>query len=323
MELLQSKGKHFMKLADDFKLHLVPEEAVLASIQVGMSNFLLTNFRFVALGLSGGIKSSTPLSEIEEYRFEKTKMGSDFYLKAKGNQEKKIGVVLNDVAEPFEELFTQLHRSGSSDTGLRTESLEAAEKRYAQIPTNLSKEKLPKNLVKAIMRNSRANEDPVMVISGKSDSAGGSIIVYADRCVVAKYGMTQGLPGTVTEGVFKFDEITGIEYNKGLVISYLEILTASYKGSINSNIVNAVLTTKSNSNNSIQLMPGDYDSAKPLLDRLQTMIQQAKNSGGSSLQNQPEPNKSAADEIAKLAELLDKGLLTPEEFRIAKARALE
>ncbi len=70
-------------------------------------------------------------------------------------------------------------------------------------------------------------------------------------------------------------------------------------------------------------MPGDYDSAKPLLDRLQTMIQRAKDSRDGSVQGSASTSKSTADEIAKLASLLDQGLLTPEEFQAAKAQLLK
>jgi hypothetical protein len=76
--MLQSKGKQFTKDADAFKIHALEGESVLASVQIGIGTFLLTNYRLVSLALMGGIKASFPLSETEAFRSEPSKLGTAF-----------------------------------------------------------------------------------------------------------------------------------------------------------------------------------------------------------------------------------------------------
>lgn len=322
MELLQSKGKHFTKAAEDFKLHLVEGEKVLASVQIGLGMYLLTQFRLVVVNFSGGIKASIPLADIQEFRFESNKHGNDFFITQSGQKENKLGTLLKDVSEPFAFLFSELHGVNQSSPELRTESFEAAEARYSQIPTNRRKERLPRALVKAIMRNSKSNEDPLMLITGQHDSTAGSLIIYEDRCVVTKYGLTLGMPGSYADGVFSFKEITGIEYNKGLVIGYLEVLTAAYKGSINSNFVTSVLTSKGMSNNAIQMSAEDYASAKPLIEKLLNLVDESKHATNKDNSN-PKSSASLTSELEKLAQMFTDGLLSAEEYKLAKSKLLD
>lgn len=334
MTLLQSKGKQFTKAAENFKLHLIENEAVLASVQMGLGTFLLTQFRLVALNLSGGIKASYLLSEIDSFRTEKASVGTTFFITPQGQGELKVGSLLPDVEAEFPKLFQETLASSEGTSELRSESLEIAAERYASVPTNRKKSKLPTHLVKSIMKNSKANEDPLMIITGQVDSTDGSLIVYSDRCVISKSGIVGGFMagslGGSRDATFYFRDITGIEYNSGLLTGVLEILTASYEGSANKDFWTGFLNPNKNISgndprtlsNTLPLMKDDYMSAKPLLDKLRTMIQDAKETKVVVNTHVASQVSSTADEIQKLAGLLEKGLISEEEFRAAKMKLL-
>ena len=139
-----------------------------------------------------------------------------------------------------------------------------------------------------------------------------------------------GSLGGAREATFYFKDITGIEYNSGLTTGVLEILTASYDGSANkdfwSGIFNADRNNSANDpralSNTLPLMKSDYIKAKPLIDKLRSMIQAAKETKVVVNIDSPVTSGSAADELTKLAGLMDRGLITKDEFDKAKARLL-
>lgn len=335
MELLQNKGKHFTRLAQDFSIHLIESEVVAASVQVGMTNYLLTQFRLIALNMSGAApKASYPLIELESIRTENGKLGTTLFIKPKGKDEMKLGSMLPEIESEFPALLEQLMRTGEASTELRPESIDYAAERYASIPTNRKRPKLPKHLVKAIINNSKANEDPLMIITGQVDSTEGSLLVYKDRCVITKSGLIGGFMagslGGSRDAIFYFRDITGIEYNSGMFTGVLEILTASYDGSANKDFWRGITNPSRNSSvndpralsNTLPLMKDDYASAKPLIDKLRSMINDAKETKVIVNSHASQPTSSPAEEIQKLADLLEKGLLTPEEFQAAKTKLL-
>lgn len=335
MELLQNKGKHFTRLAQDFSIHLIDGEVVAASVQVGMTNYLLTQFRLIALNMSGAApKASYPLTELESFRTENGKLGTNLFITPKGKGEMKLGSMLPEIEAEFPKLLEKLMETAEASPELRPESLDYAAERYASIPTNRKLSKLPKHLVKAIMNNSKVNEDPLMIITGQADSTEGSLLVYSDRCVIAKSGiiggfMTGSLGGS-RDAVFYFRDITGIEYNSGMFTGVLEILTASYDGSANKDFWRGISNPNRNSSvndpralsNTLPLIKDDYISAKPLIDKLRTMINEAKETKVIVNTHAPQSPSSPAEEIQKLADLLERGLLTPEEFQAAKTKLL-
>ena len=137
-----------------------------------------------------------------------------------------------------------------------------------------------------------------------------------------------GSLGGSRDATFYFRDITGIEYNSGMLTGVLEILTASYQGSANKDYWTGILNGDKNKSgndpralsNTLPLIKSDYLSAKPLIDQLRTMIQDSKET--KIVVNNTSPSGSAADELGKLAELMDKGLITLEEFQAAKKRLL-
>ena len=335
MEILQNKGKQFTRLAQDFNIHLIEGEVVAASVQLGITNYILTQFRLVALNMSGTApKASYPLTELESIRMEKGKLGTNLFITPKGKSEMKLGSMFPEIEAEFPQLLEKLIDTSEVSPELRPESYDYAAERYASIPTNRKLRKLPKHLVKAIITNSKANEDPLMIITGQVDSTDGSLLVYSDRCVISKSGIIGGFMagslGGSRDAVFYFRDITGIEYNSGMFTGVLEILTASYDGSANKDFWRGITNPSRNSSvndpralsNTLPLMKDDYVSAKPLIDKLRSMINDAKET--KVIVNTPPPTSpsSPAEEIQKLADLLDKGLLTPEEFQAAKTKLL-
>ena len=103
--MLQSKGKVFAREAEDFRKHANENEQVLASVQVGVSTWLLPTQRLVCLKMMGGIAAATPLTSIESVRMQPDKLGFDqFYITEVGSSEVKLGSV-TEVGNEFLELF--------------------------------------------------------------------------------------------------------------------------------------------------------------------------------------------------------------------------
>lgn len=335
MELLQSKGKAFANAVEDVKEHLAPDEKVYASIQLGLSTVLLTKYRIAVLTLAGiDIKASYALADIDSFRIEAGKISRILYITPRGQKEVKLGGIYPDVESKFIELLTSLMDGAEALPEVRSNSVAMSAQRYASIPTNRTKAGLPNHLVKSIINNSKQNEDPEMIITGSIDSTDGSLIVYRDRCVISKSGIIGGLmAGTLggsRDATFYFKDITGIEYNSGMMSGVLEILTASYDGSANKDYWRGITNPNRNNSkndpralsNTLPLMKADYMAAKPLIDKLRTMIQEAKETKVIIQAASSIPANSTADEIQKLAELMEKGLLSQEEFQAAKNKLL-
>ncbi len=183
----------------------------------------------------------------------------------------------------------------------------------------------------AIAAHCRPGERPWLVIH---ELNAGVLAAFQDRLIVVKTGAVTGfMTGSLGGGrttMFPFAGITGIEYNAGMLTGVLEILTPSYQGSRNHDFWRG--TNKSrNANagdpftlsNTLPLAKTSYKQAQPQLIELQRLIAEAKQvrlnlpstpmSGGG-------PNIAA--QLRELAALRDEGVLSEEEFAIAKARLL-
>lgn len=333
--LLGSSRKKAMKdlehYAKEFAHHLVSGEEAKAVVQIGLSYYVLTTLRLVQLsGLPGEVKASFPLAEISSFR-SKAGHQEKFFITI-NEKEKKLGGIL-EMGQEFLTLFEELHKVAPSSDELRTESLDAAGEPYESVKTN-RESKFPKHLVKSIQRNAKTGEDPVMVISGVDDSTEGSLIVFADRCVISKSGFwaaaVSGSLGGARDALFYFADITGIEYNSGFLSGVLEILTPSYQGTATKDYWSGLLNSDRNNSendprvtsNTLPLLKSDYRAAKPLIDELRSMIAAAKAPTVTVQLDETTPKASAADEIKKLAELHEAGSLTDDEFATLKGKLL-
>lgn len=216
----------------------------------------------------------------------------------------------------------------------KKEALEALRQKYKSVRTNRKKANLPTHLLNALERNARSGELPSMIITGTHDSTEGSLIVFADRCVLSKSGIWAGFMagslGGAREATFFFPDITGIEYNSGLLFGVLEILTASYSGGSTKDFWSGTLNPDRNksqndprtSSNTLPLPKDDYLAAKELIEDLRSMIASAKTTKVVIEGNSQPSSIGVADELEKLARLRDSGILSDEEFAASKAKLL-
>lgn len=327
----QKTMKDLEHYAKKFDHHLVSGEETKAVVSIGFSNYVLTTLRLVQLSaLPGEVKASFPLAEISSFR-SKAGHQEKFFITI-NEKEKKLGGIL-EMGQEFLTLFEELHKVAPSSDELRTESLDAVGEPYESVKTN-RESKFPKHLVKSIQRNAKTGEDPVMVISGVDDSTEGSLIVFADRCVISKSGFwaaaVSGSLGGARDALFYFADITGIEYNSGFLSGVLEILTPSYQGTATKDYWSGLLNSDRNNSendprvtsNTLPLLKSDYRAAKPLIDELRSMIAAAKAPTVTVQLDETTPKASAADEIKKLAELHEAGSLTDDEFATLKGKLL-
>lgn len=337
--MLESKGKVHGRMAKAFMLHAIEGEEIEASVSftssaLMMNYYVITQFRMVQMSVQEHPKASYPFAEIASFRVGSGKLTKTLFMTLKGKDEIKIGLMDSAIEDELPALLERLVSGSSAQEELTLESHEALAESYSSIPTNRTKQKLPKHLVEAIKRNSKSNEVPMMLISGTTDSTEGSLIVYADRCVISKSGFWGGFMsgslGGARDATFYFRDITGIEYNSGLLNGVLEILTASYSGGDTKDFWQGILDVPRGlskndprvQSNSLPLPKADYMSAKPLIDKLRTMIHESKDTKVMVVNQSQSAGGSVAEEIQKLAELLEKGLIDEAEFKSAKLKLL-
>lgn len=177
----------------------------------------------------------------------------------------------------------------------------------------------------------REGELPVFVIS---TGMAGALAAFEDRCIIVKAGGLSGYMAGASFGgrvsTFYFTDITGVEYNAGLLNGVLEILTPSYQGTANKDFWRG--TTKGRNadsndpwtlSNTLPLSKHEHEQVRPEIERLHEMIVTAKRPVPGA---PPAPPADAAgrvaDEIRKLAELHAQAILDDDEFATAKARLL-
>jgi hypothetical protein len=216
----------------------------------------------------------------------------------------------------------------------KKEALEDLRQKYSSVRTNRKKANLPTHLLNSLERNARNDELPSMIITGTHDSTEGSLIVFADRCVLSKSGIWGGYMagslGGAREATFFFPDITGIEYNSGLLFGVLEILTASYSGGATKDFWSGITNPDRNksqndprtSSNTLPLPKDAYFAAKELIEDLRSMIASSKTTTVVIEGNSQSSSIGIADELEKLSRLRDSGILSDEEFAASKAKLL-
>lgn len=182
---------------------------------------------------------------------------------------------------------------------------------------------------KVVREHAMPGEIPWFVLG--ADIAGGALAAFEDRCMIIKVGtMTSMMTGSFGGGritTFPFTDITGVEYNSGMLNGVLEVLTPSYQGSSNKDYWRGSFSSvNSNSDNpwtlsnTLPLGKPLYQQALPLLNELRNKISVAKRP---TVTMSPPPSSAdrgggLADEIGKLAALRDQGVLSEHEFQTAK-----
>ena len=138
-------------------------------------------------------------------------------------------------------------------------------------------------------------------------------------------GFMAGSLGGERAGTFYFTQITGIEYNSGLINGVLEILTPSYQGTANKDFWRG--STKSRNansndpwtlNNCLPLTKDGFKSAREMIDELKQLVAESQRPVASTNSSSP----GLSEELERLAGLMEQGILTEEEFTKAKKNLL-
>ncbi len=137
-----------------------------------------------------------------------------------------------------------------------------------------------------------------------------------------------GSLGGERSATFHFTDITGIEYNSGFMNGVLEVLTPSYSGTANRDYwtgVSASRNADSNNpwtpSNTLPLAKLEYTQYLAEINELKSRISKSKQQSVQVVVA-PAAANGLADQLAKLAELRDSGVLSDEEFGAAKTRLL-
>ena len=273
---------------------------------------------------------SVPMDQIDGYEFT-AKLGTKTCsLRLKDKTLVKLGVFLINDEKPVLEILDSCIASPISSEEVSLNTPDSREAEFASIEANFPWTKVPKHLQKNVLANISASEKPLFIISTNAGSMAGSLVAMKDRCILIKSGVLGGFMSGSLGGArvssFYYRDITGIEYNSGLISGIVEILTASYDGSANKDYWkgkdkgrNADSNDPWTLSNTLPLDKASYASAKSQFDKLRELISQSKGSAAAGTVAQ---EKSLADEIEKLSDLLEKGLIDANEFKEAKKRIL-
>jgi hypothetical protein len=240
--------------------------------------------------------------------------------------------VLGDACDDTVDLIERLRTGGEPDESPCASASGTPEERYfagtaviGRVPTGKG--------YQAIRSAGAAGERPWLVIH--DGTGAGALAAFDDRVVIAKAGGWTGFMAGATGGgrvtTIPFSDITGIEYNSGLINGVLEILTASYSGSGNQDFwrgSNKSFNANSGNpfalSNTLPLGKVFHAQAAPHLVELQQRIARSKQVvvHAPPVAHQPTATESPLDKLSKLAELRDVGALTAEEFEEQKAKVL-
>lgn len=184
--------------------------------------------------------------------------------------------------------------------------------------------------VDVISRNCAPSETPWLIVS---ISGNGSLVAFEDRLLIIKTGLVQGINSGAMGGersaTIYYTDITGIEFNSGMALGVLEILTPSYQGTANKDYWRGI-TAGGNANsgnpraisNTLPMGKFHHRQIARELQELRSRISAAKRASTRvTVDHQPAPH-SLASELAALADLRESGALTDEDFLAAKAQLL-
>jgi hypothetical protein len=177
-------------------------------------------------------------------------------------------------------------------------------------------------VAKAISDHLNGDERPWLIVNA---DAFGTLVAFEDRLIVIKVGtLTSALAGSFGGGrvtVFPFSEITGIEYNAGLMNGVLEILTPSYSGGAEKDFWAKGANDPLKQSNTIPMIKPLYQLALPQLNELRKRIADYKRPQNSGPAATVAP--SLSEELGRLAELHQQGVLDDDEFKEAKAALIK
>jgi hypothetical protein len=325
--MLQTKGKLFTQIAEDFRKDALEDESVLASVQIGMSNWLLTNQRLIRLSMMGRIKAATPLSSIQSVRMNTDAMALDqFYLTERGGSEIKLGSVTN-VGKEFLELFESA-LGGVAHVPEADNQLPQSESKSVEID--------PKEQKRLIAGQKKADRAEAKEKKQEAEKA-------RKAQELAKYGreVLSEMLGLKTVKFYEhgftkvgmlgdFEKLMGIEGSgdnlqkksaagraAGFVFTGgLNMLGSNKRGDL-------LITITTDSNVHTLHVDAPYEHDLKSYQRIVAVGKSLLDARGPREQSIQEPApQSISGEIEKLVSLRDSGALSDEEFAAAKHRLL-
>lgn len=173
-------------------------------------------------------------------------------------------------------------------------------------------------------------ERPWVVIN--PGAGAGFLACFDQELLIAKTSLTAGFMAGSLGGrrvtSFPYSQITGIEYNAGMMSGVLEILTASYQGTANKDFwrgtgknPNQDANNPFTLSNTLPLMKPEFKQAASAIAELKQRVQAAQQVTVVA-SPAPAPASGLAAELQQLAELRTAGVLNEEEFAQAKAKLL-
>lgn len=337
---------------------LLPRETIRVLVRgsaVGMTEDLVAITDLRVLGTQTAyhcrIRSEIPLREITAAEDGNSLRGTGVRLTMRSGKPRRIALaqafgtsdqelVLAEIRNLLE-TGTPMHlrEAVAADERQRAESRERAQLAEQGLwPNSIVIGSRPRRKAAAsILAHAAPGEEPWLIISSPD---AGVLVAFDDRLVLIKTGWTTsalaGSFGGQRAATFNFHDVTGIEYNSGLINGVLEILTPSYDGTANRDFwrgSNRSRNADSNDpftlSNTLPLDKATHSQAQPHLNELRRRITAFKRTvsvDGYTPAPAPEPDTrlgtGLADELGRLASLRDSGVLTDEEFQSAKARLL-
>jgi hypothetical protein len=331
------------KVLESLNSLLLPEELVLGVFRT-LNAVLITDMRLLGFDIAyKRLNFSIPLPQISALSVVSKKDKNDSWYKNNPDltilndaMEVRISNVSEKDKQQFEEIFASALGAveTSQDLPFFTEPLKiekgASEKSLSlaelePIDANVPWEKVPKGLKKAIAEHVSKDTKPLFIIMAGSfgDEA---IVALPKSCLIIKRGIITGaFVGGQRITSFYYSDITTIEYNGGLMQGRVSILTSSFAGKsdIDSGIgVLADITSNERFQpNSIEIDKTAYKNARKYFDALNELIAKSKSPAGQTVE--PKSTASIADEIGKLADLHQKGLIDDAEFKELKAKLIQ
>jgi hypothetical protein len=331
------------KIVSAFEPALLPGEEILFlakcnNIRPMCDHVAITNFRVA--GLSSG-KIAVEFQYARSLSLVVDSKRETLLVAAQDGQSMLFKMVQREDHDQVEAFFSQgqsatppveaLQAYEAAQANLKDEAARLERARASLWPsTRVVGGKLSSKASQAILRQCNGDEQPWLILV--SSGGAGLLAAFDDRLAIIKTGaLTSFMAGSLggeRAATFHFRDVTGIEYNSGFVNGVLEILTPSYSGTANRDFwrgSNSSRNADSNDpwtlSNCLPLPKSEYNAALPEVSELRSRVSKSKEvvvNVSAALPTQP----GLADEIQRLAELRDSGVLTEGEFAEAKRRVL-
>ncbi len=332
------------KIISSAASNLFPGEEVLFiakcnNMRPACDYFVLTNFRIAGLS-SGNIaidfqyaRSLSLLADSKKETLSVTDLDGKSML---------FKMVQKEDHERIQAVFQ--HAQGATPPAEAIEAYEAAQENLRQEASRIERAKasswpntrvvggkLSSKASQAVLRQCHGDEEPWLILV--SSGGAGLLTAFDDRLAIIKTGaMTSFMAGSLggeRAATFHFRDVTGVEYNSGFVNGVLEILTPSYSGGANKDFWRGSSSSRNADSNDpwtlsncLPLAKSEYKAVGSEISELRSKVSQSKQAVLHVGAPAQPTHSGLADEVRKLAELRDSGILNDEEFAAAKKRLL-